>query len=533
MIGLDILFACLIYAVLGAKLIKDAHRFQQLGYYVGPLFTWTLSHWRTLLAPHDTFFALGVLLALQPWTLKNARSVPLIIVGCALLAAYLYFLKLIAKAYPPKKALVYTPRIKRLLTTTFLLTAAGWAAVYILGTGALLTAVTYGAFLLHMLLLLAGNLVNAPVEQTINNGYAEDALRHMAEAPHLTVVGITGSYGKTTTKNILGAMLAQSFNVLVSPESFNTKMGLTRTLREYLRPIDQIFVAEMGAKAPGDIAELCTFVKPKYGIITSIGPQHLETFKTLDAIVATKGELFRDLAEGGTAFINLDDDHIHTLPLRSDLTKCTFSTSNKRADFYIEDIVLGGEGASFALVQRHPRKRVCLTTKLLGRHNLSNIVAAAAVAITLGVPMEKLAAVISDLKPVPHRLSVRSVGAYTLIDDAFNANPIGSKMALEVLEAYPGNRKIIITPGLIELAEETHVLNARLGKSIADVCDYVILVGASHTRPIQEGLAEKGFPDNQLAVVDSIQEAFAHLNAYVEAGDVVLIENDLPDTFTV
>lgn len=503
----------------------DAHRFQQFGYYMVPYLKKAVTQ---LLRPYELIYLTGVILYFA------TDIVALKIIGGLLLLANMYFLRLIKKAYPAKKKLVYTPRIKRLLTTALLV-------LLVLGTAVIYTpkpVYTIYALLVYpfsFIMIYLGNTINKPIEGAINHYYYNDALKLMAQNPNLIVIGITGSYGKTSTKNVLYTMLSKDFNVLMTPESFNTKMGLTRTIREHLKPTHQILIAEMGAKEVGDIKELCDFVKPTYGIITSIGPQHLDTFKTFENIIWTKGELFRHLQPGGIAIVNVDDENVRNLQLRDDVTSIRYSATDDLTlspDYHIEAISVGSAGSSFTLVQTKTGKKIRLSTKLLGSHNLSNVVAGIAVALQLGVSFDRLSTMTSDLKPVLHRLSTRRVNdQYTILDDAFNSNPVGSKMALDVLKNYAGNKKIIITPGMIELGDQAYALNKKFGEYIADVCDFVILVGKKQTQPIQDGLIEKGYDSKKLYVASHLKDGFAKLNEIVSLNDVVLIENDLPDTF--
>lgn len=509
----------------------DLQKFQQNSYRFKRYFRWLNSKNHTYLKPHEVFYILGALLVLlpsSPW-LKG--------LGCLLMVMDYYFFWLIKSAHQTKLKLNVTSRVKRLIFTNTLLLVVIYASWLI--SGNFFIAITIALlYPLSFAITMLSNLVNSPIERQINEYYYRDARRILANAPHLTVIGITGSYGKTSTKNVLNQILSKDFNVLMTPESYNTKMGLTRTIRTYLKPTHQVLIAEMGAKEVGDIKELCDFVNPKLGIITSIGPQHLETFKTLENVISTKGELFGNLVSGGTAFVNIDDENILKLPVRDDLKYVRFSTNTEQgqlpinANYSIEDIRLSGNGSSFTLCQTATKRKVRLNTKLLGRHNLSNIVAGVAVALELGVPMDKLNALICDISPIEHRLSYRTVNdTYTLLDDAFNSNPVGSKMALEVLAGFEGNSKIIITPGMIELGSESDALNEQFGRHIAAACDYVILVGRQQTKPIQDGLASADYPSEKLYLATNLSDAFRKLNEIVKKGDVVLIENDLPDTF--
>lgn len=524
----------LVLSVLILTLIKstvDAHRLQLNGYYLDQYFSWYKNHKSKWMRPYELIFIGGL-------SLIALTEIPYLwILGGLFIGLHSYFYKLIRDAEQKKKPLVYTPKIKRLLITESLfLVLLGILSNFL--SPALLLVFLIAIYWLSPIWIALCHIINTPIEQRVNNYYTDDAKRILADNPDLIVIGITGSYGKTSTKNVLYSMLSKDFNVLMTPESYNTTMGVTRTIRSDLKPIHQIFIAEMGAKKVGDIKELCDLVNPNYGIITSIGPQHLDTFRSFDNIVKTKGELFAHLKSGGTAIVNMDDANILGQPKRSDLNYVHFTAgeyhekSEIAPDYSIEAISINSKGSSFTLVHQPTQKKVRLSTKLLGRHNLQNIVAGAALALSLGVKMERLNALIADLQPVKHRLSTRKVGdLYTVLDDAFNSNPVGSKMALEVLDAFEGNKKIIITPGMIELGDQFYALNKKFGEAMAKVCDYVILVGQNQTKPIYDGLIEQNYDQKRIIVVPSIKVGFEQLNAIVEKDDVVLIENDLPDTF--
>lgn len=523
----DTMKLLLVLSLIWMKNHRDIHKFQLNGYYTDMFYKWFMTNKGLWFRPYELILIGGMAL------LFLSTHIGLTLLGLALLMLHFYFYRLIQTAYPAKKKMVYTPRVKRMLTTDALLFIA---LTYLLAplpnTYIFILCVFFYVF--SPVFIVLSNGINAPIEKSVNNHYISEAKDLLKANPDLVVIGITGSYGKTSTKNVLHAMLSKDFNVLMTPESYNTTMGVTRTIRSDLKPTHQVFIAEMGAKKVGDIRELCEFVNPSMGIITSIGPQHLDTFKTFENIISTKGELFKYLRKGGTAFVNASDPNVLNQPKRDDLTYVTFSseTLDIATDYAIEAISIDANGSSFTLCHQPTQKKVRLSTKLLGRHNLSNIVAGAAVALSLGIPMERLGMLIADLQPVEHRLSHRRVNdTYTLLDDAFNSNPIGSKMALEVLETFKGNQKIIITPGMIELGDRFYDLNKEFGLEIADVCDYVILVGKKQTRPIQDGLKERGYPDNKCYVAKSIHDAFDHLSQIVKRDDVVLIENDLPDTF--
>lgn len=448
------------------------------------------------------------------------------------------------EASPQKKELVYTDRVKRLSLTMLIL--YGLFFLVSLYLPDLLVIIFSGLIVyLSFVTVLKANYINKPMEAHINNSFIQDAKRRLKENPNLIIIGITGSYGKTSVKNILYHLLSQKYNVLMTPESYNTLLGVTRTIRERLLPTHEVFIVEMGAKQTGDIKEICDLVDPHIGIITSIGPQHLDTFKSIENVQATKGELFQGVRPGGKIYMNLGDPLIMGLPKRRDVDTHYFGLEKdivadfKDADkkdvfnkaYMASDIYLDKKGTHFTC-RVAEKDTYDMTTKLLGAHNIGNMIGSIAIAGDLGVSLKRLNTLLYDIEPVEHRLSYRSTGLnYTIIDDAFNSNPIGSKNALEVLGQMAGNKKIVITPGMIELGDKQYELNKAFGVKIAEVCDHTILVGPKQTKPIQDGLKEAGYPQEKLTVSPNLKVAFATLNQLVEEGDVVLLENDLPDAF--
>jgi len=383
--------------------------------------------------------------------------------------------------------------------------------------------------LLPLLVALAA-LIALPIEKSINRMYMRDAQKKLFANKNLIRIGITGSYGKTSVKVILYTILSQKYNVLSTPASFNTPMGLTRVIRERLEPAHQIFLAEMGARHRKDIKELTDFIQPTIGVLTSIGPQHLDTFKTLHAIIQTKYDLIRALPDDGYGVFNGDND------ICADLYEKTHQKpkaliGRKDSDAWAEDISLSAQGSSFTLCLKDGARIPC-QTRLLGAHNISNILLACAVGRHLGLNNLQLQRGVAMLQPVEHRLQLlRSAGGVTIIDDAFNSNPRGAKAALDVLAKFPG-RRIIVTPGMVELGEKEAEYNREFGREIASAADVCVLIGKKHSKPIQEGLIEAGYPQQDIHVFASLSDATAWLNGEMRSGDFILYENDLPDNYS-
>lgn len=317
--------------------------------------------------------------------------------------------------------------------------------------------------------------------------------------------------------------------MLATPESYNTTMGNVRIIREKLKEEHEVFISEMGARYRKDIEEICNFVKPQIGIITSIGAQHLETFKNIENIVKTKSELLESLPDDGIVFLPNDDSHCLKLYNKEKRKKYIYGVNDKHADVYAKNIKVGSEGSTFTAVTQNGE--INCTTKLLGEHNIQNILGCIAIAIHLGLTNEQIASGVSKIKAVDHRLQILpSSNGVTIIDDAFNSNPVGSKMALDVLKTFEG-RKIIVTPGMVELGNDEYKYNKEFGKHMASCVDIAILVGKKKTEPIVEGLKESKFNDMNIYIVENLDSASKKLGELTKAGDVVLFENDLPDNY--
>ncbi len=515
--------------VLILRTLEELRAFQQFGYYSMPYLRHALFQRKA--CPDHLFFSVGTL----------CMALGFETVGVVLALFSFVSQIIITKGANPKHDLVYTKRVQRLFVPLFLLFAVSmYFAIVQRHQGCWgLALVYYDFFILFNfveLWIVLANLVNRPMELMINRSYYRDAERCIAKAPFLKVAAITGSYAKTSTKNILGEMLKRDFNTLVPPSSYNTKLGLTRLVREQLLPTTQIIVAEMGAKKRGEIKETVDMLPPDVSLITAISGQHLETFGSLDTIVEEKSQVYKGLKKGGTAVVNIDDEKVASLPIREDVHVVRISTEGK-ADIYIEDLSVNSEGLKFKLIDARAVKEggeaveLSITTSLLGEHNVKNILAAAAMALVLGASPRSIVLAVKKLEPTKNRLSTRVEQGTVILEDAFNSNPVGAKAALNVLSLMEANRRFIITPGMIELGEEEERLHREFGKQIAAVCDGVILVTKSRTKHIKAGLLEAGYPEEQIMTVSGMREALKQSRAMTETGDVVLIENDLPDTF--
>jgi UDP-N-acetylmuramoyl-tripeptide--D-alanyl-D-alanine ligase len=441
-----------------------------------------------------------------------------------------------------KKPLTWTKKALLLATVTaalVALTLAAAARIWLLPTAGpaqpalfVATLAVLGLLPAHYLTLAA--LLVYPFQAAAKTAVVALAAHRLSARTDLIVVGITGSYGKTSTKEILATLLGPRYRVLKTTASVNTPVGIARTVLRGLRQEHQIFVVEMGAYVRGNIRDLARLVHPRIGVLTAVGEQHLERFGSVDQVAATKYELIEALPADGLAVFNADNKRCRALARRTSAVPVRTYGLERRPggpDLIATDVRTGIEGTSFT-VHTAGEDPVDFQTPLLGRHNVGNVLAATAVALELGLTLPEIAAAARELEPVPHRLQIlQGGGGVTVIDDAYNSNPAGAQAALEVLAEFPG-RKVLVTPGMVELGSMLEQRHTEFGRQAAGVCDYIILVGPRRTAAIAAGATAAGFALDRLIVVPTLKEATARLGRVVAAGDVVLFENDLPDQYS-
>lgn len=439
-----------------------------------------------------------------------------------------YFMLIVtSKKTKEKKAFVVTARIRRMYLTYLLIFAViVLIAIFVDFKIALIVANVFAMVAYAFVYLV--NLINRPIEKSIRKAFCVKARKKLKEIPNLKVIGITGSYGKTSTKYAVNTILSQKFNTLMTPESYNTTMGVVRTINEKLTSMHQLFICEMGAKYVGDIKEICDIVSPQYGIVTAIGPQHLDTFHSLDNVKKTKLELVDSLPKNGLAFVNWEDENVKKANLPKNAIKFGLT---KKADYYAENIDITEHGSTFDVVLPD-KEKIQIKTKLLGELNILNIVGAVAIADKLGMTAEEIKIGAKYLKPVPHRLQLKqNPNGSIIIDDAYNSNIKGAKMALDVLKSFEAKQRVLITPGIVELGDKANQINRDLGKKAAECADYVILVGAEQTVPILNGLQDRHYPKQNTFIAKNLDEALQEMNRITSNNTVILLENDLPDNY--
>jgi UDP-N-acetylmuramoyl-tripeptide--D-alanyl-D-alanine ligase len=445
----------------------------------------------------------------------------------------------------PKRPLVMTARMRRLLIAggfLAVLLAAGLA----LGIVALHPVVSTILVLIAAglvtgmseILLVAANVVTKPAEARIRRHYLGLAAERLREVDPI-VVAVVGSFGKTSTKHILAQLLQPNVNTLPTRKSFNTLMGVTRVINEDLTPDNKVFVVEMDAYAEGEIAAMSNLVHPSIAIITAIGPQHMERFGTIDRIADAMYEVIASLPPEGTTILYTGDESGISLAQRAQdeqrsVIRYALDTDGEPAgaDILASSIRITEHGSTFRWRWEKEGLDREVTIPLLGRHQVANVSAALAAVLTLGYSIDDAIAAAASLEQVEHRLEVMTTASpLTVIDDSYNANPVGVHNGLEVLAAMSGAHKFLITPGLVELGSVEDAENRRYGEHAAKVCDHVIVMSAKTSAALCAGLRDGGLSEDRIHVVDTLADATAVLQTLAVPGDVVLFANDLPDTY--
>jgi UDP-N-acetylmuramoyl-tripeptide--D-alanyl-D-alanine ligase len=406
--------------------------------------------------------------------------------------------------------LAWTDRLRRLAALTGVLALGSFVIGGVLGRAFI---VALGLFLIPALVDL-GLALLAPIERRMGIRWVDQASARLRSSG-ARVVAITGSYGKTTTKRYVAHLISGSYRTVASPASFNNRMGLARAVNENLIPGTEVFVAEMGAYGPGEIADLCSWMQPEVSALVSIGPVHLERFGTEERIVTAKAEILDSARVGVIAvdhplLANLAEDRAGSMDI------ITVSGEGAEASVTVTDGILMVRGERVAEV---PSDVFAV-----------NLAVAFGVALALGLEAGDLANRIGDLPRTEHRQTVsESERGFSIIDDTFNSNPAGARSALRRLGGLGGaGRKVVVTPGMIELGPVQFDSNREFASEAAGVADDLVVVGVTNRRALLEGSANG---PASVTVVASRAEAVNWVRATLGPGDAVLYENDLPDHY--
>lgn len=332
------------------------------------------------------------------------------------------------------------------------------------------------------------------------------AQRKMATLTNLTVIGVAGSYGKTTMKEALRQVISQKYKTIATPGNINTPVGIARIVLNDLTPQTEVFIVEMGEYQRGDIKHICSIAKPQIGVITGINEAHLERMGSLAMTIATIFELAENMQESGLLVLNGDSSHVRD----------NYKTFVKGQNIHI-------------YTKKRPSQ---LKTKLLGDYAGAIMDGVDAVARRIGLTQEEVRIGAAGIVPIDHRLQpIHGQHNMLIIDDSYNGNPDGVSEAISVLARYTDRRKVYITPGLVEMGGRSAAVHRQIGKELASVADIVVLVKNSVTPHIKEGLLKAKFNKKNILEYASSEDVYSHMNDFAKPNDVILFQNDWPDNY--
>lgn len=389
----------------------------------------------------------------------------------------------------------------------------------------------FGLFLFPVFYTLA-LFILFPIDTLIKFVVITQAKQLLSSSNHAKVIAIAGSYGKTTMKNVISYVLSTKFNVITTPESVNTPIGVAQWFLKNFKQTTDIVIMEMGEHYRGDIAYLCTITPPDFAVLTGINEAHLERLQTLETSIATMFEIVEHAKENAAIFLNADDEHIRN--------KYKKYSNGKQISFY--------SSLNNPLTKLKTAKKVfdeqklhwsCttetvgnITIPLLGEYAISDVVAAILIGKILGMSVDDIKKGIASLSPISHRLEpIQGKGGVLVIDDSYNGNPDGVYEAIRVLSRFKNRRKIFITPGLVELGDKAVLIHEEIGRALAEVADCVILIKNSVTPYIEKGLKEKKFDESKIIWFNTAIDAHASLPNIMKENDVILFQNDWGDQY--
>lgn len=368
--------------------------------------------------------------------------------------------------------------------------------------------------------LILANILIKPLDYLLKKKVTASAKKILNNF-NITVIGIAGSYGKTSAKEILKAVLSENHSLVATPENINTNIGIAEFIIKQKSELarSEFFIVEMGAYRAGDIAEICRLVKPNYSILTGINQAHLEKFGKLENTIKAKFEL--PLNTSGLKILNFNDINI----------------KNNYQKFYLTDFIgVSGKNASNIKFLENfsglefKYNGLKFSAPLLARHNIDLILLVYELAKNLGLTDEQIIQGVKKTQPIKHRLQpiYNSATNIWIIDDSYNGSLDGFKSGLEVLARAKG-RKIALTPGLVEQGEKTAEIHEQIGKLYAAAVDLVLLIKNSATGHILTALKKENFAN--FKIYDSAKKAHDDLKNILRPGDAIIFQNDWPDSY--
>ena len=521
------------------RLRRAVHILQLEEYENGRALRWAARSWLPDRAPAAVIvvtlaFAAVLITVIGGWDLASIITAGLTFALLGLL------LPLRSRAKPAKKPLALTMRVRRLFGALAIVLLLCGALLLLIGRLAgqpgsnavlIAPALVWLAVALGPLPAAAANLLALPVETMIKRRYRDEAIAKLRRV-NPKIVAITGSYGKTTTKELVATILSARYRVLKTPQSYNTVMGITRCVREQLQDDCELFVVEMGMYTTGEIRELCRFVGgPDASAIVGVNEQHLERTGSIENTMRAKYEIVEGTKPGGLAVFNVDNGYCARLADRTNDGRVRVARVGTQPglDLWADNITVTPKLMRFDV--HDGETAVTVRTRLLGRHLVPNFLIALALGKEMGVDLKTAANKLTAIAPVGHRLAVSEVDGTLVIDDAYSANVDGARAALALLAELPAQRRFVVTPGIVELGQVEAERNREFGAQAAKVADTLLVVGEHPGGYVREGALAAGLPPERAIACPNLGAAQAQLRALTRPGDAILFENDLPDNY--
>lgn len=405
--------------------------------------------------------------------------------------------------------LKYTKRVKRVLIINFVLL-----------TIMLLTNTLKYVFIVPFLYLLLVHCGSLLIEKIVFSKYLKKAKKRVKDK---YVIGITGSCGKTSVKNIVYDLMINKFNVVKTPKSYNNSVGITKSINDYLDKYSDYFVCEYGVDRVKGMDRLLKIVKPNIAIITEIGNQHLLSFKTVDNIFKEKIKLIESLDSSGIAIINNDNKMLREYNYGN--VRVFRYGINNNSDVMAKNINLDCNHSEFDLYIKD-KYIARVNVGLLSLHSVENVLCGICVCLSIDMSIEEIVENLKNITVIPHRLEPKIIDGIEVIDDAFNSNIKGFNEAIDIL-SKSCKYKIIITPGIIEQGDNNKNISEQIAKAMIEKVDYIYLI-SDNSKYIKEYFDNNGYENYSLEI--NFNDAFKKVKE-IEKEKIVLIENDLPNIY--
>lgn len=449
------------------------------------------------------------------------------------------------KGTPPptlRKKIDWTPKINLLLILSVALQIMCALIISIFFTTnifelVIITIVFFLLFYFFFVFVTIAHAILSPFDFLIKHALISKAKREIKSFPNLRIIGIAGSYGKTTMKELIFAVLSQKFKVLKTQNNINTPLGISRLISQSLTNDIQMLIVEMGEYYKGDIKKICEITQPDVSVVTGINEAHLERLGSLKNAISTIFEVVVNGKIDSTVALNADDVNVYQNYkeyVKETQKIILYGYKDQPDEFHIQNNNFDEASLfqTFEIYKNHSFV-ASFKTYLLGQYAIGNILGCFKIATELGMNIDDIKRGILEMKPIKHRLEpiLNNNTNVLVIDDSYNGNPAGVEEAIQLLSKFTTRRKIFLTPGLVETSDKMEEIHYNIGIHLSKVADKVILIKNSVTPFIAKGLTESGFNSENSILYNTVQEAHARLGEVLKPNDVILFQNDWPDNY--